>query len=309
MMLLDRSRNLSDPIKAALLMVAGMLAFSAMSALVRLAGEQIPSLEVAFFRNFLAVLIFLPLLARKGIGIMHSPQMGVHMLRAALGALAMISFFTALTLIPLAKATALGFASPFFATLCAVVVLGERIAIHRIGALIVGFAGVMIVLRPGYVEMSFGAGLMLLSAMLIGVAAVLVKKLSQTDTPEAIAIWMVVLQTPITFIAALFVWEWPTLPTLGLLLCLAFTGTIGHLCWTRAIAMADVSQLQPLEFAKLPFVAVIGFFVFAEVPSAWVWIGGAVIFAANGYITHREARLARRNESAAASHGSRPPPI
>lgn len=309
MVLLDRSRALSQPVKAALLMVAAMLAFSAMSALVRLSAGQIPSLEVAFFRNFLAVLIFMPLLARRGVKIMHSPQMGLHGLRAVLGAMAMMSFFTALTLIPLAKATALGFASPFFATLCAVMLLGERIALHRIGALVVGFAGVMIVLRPGYVEMSLGAGLMLLSALLIGVAAVLVKKLSQTDTPESIAIWMVVLQTPITFIAALFVWEWPTLQTLGLLFCLALTGTIGHLCWTRAISMADVSQLQPFEFAKLPFVAIIGFFVFSEVPSIWIWVGGALVFAANGYITHREARLAQRSESKAASHGSRPPPI
>jgi len=165
------------------------------------------------------------------------------------------------------------------------------------------------VLRPGHVPVSLGAGLMLLSALLIGTTAVLVKKLSATDSPEAIAIWMVIIQTPITLIAALFVWEWPTLHTFGLLLCLAFMGTVGHLCWTRAISIADVSQLQPFEFAKLPFVAIIGFLVFSEVPSVWIWVGGALIFAANGYITHREARLARRNASTAASHGSRPPPI
>jgi len=171
--------------------------------------------------------------------------------------------------------------------------LGERIRLHRSTALIVGFIGVMVVLRPGYVEVSLGAALVLLSAGLIGTAAVLVKKLSATDAPEGIAIWMVVLQTPITLIAALFVWQWPSAETFGWLLCLALAGTIGHLCWTRAVSMAEVSQLQPFEFAKLPFVAIIAFFAFSEVPTVWVWIGGAIIFSANGYITHREARLAR----------------
>ena len=300
---------MTQPVKAAMLMLAGMLAFSIMSALVRLAAGQIHSFEVAFFRNILAVLMFLPLIMRKGPGMMRSKQPKLHLARAGLGAMAMMSFFTALTLIPLAEATALGFASPFFATLGAVLFLGERIKFHRSAALIVGFIGVMIVLRPGYVDFSLGAGLMLLSAGLIGITAVLVKKLSATDAPEAIAIWMVVLQTPITFIAALFVWEWPTGQTFLYLLGLAFAGTVGHLCWTRAMSIAEVSQLQPFEFAKLPFVAMIGFFVFSEVPTQWVWIGGAIIFAANGYITHRESRLARKNASAAASHGSRPTPL
>ncbi len=309
MAILSAARPMTQPIKAALLMLAGMLAFSLMSALVRLAAGQIHSFEVAFFRNILAVLMFIPLILRMGPSMMRSKQPKLHLARAGLGAMAMMSFFTALTLIPLAEATALGFASPFFATIGAVFFLGERIKLHRTAALLIGFVGVMIVLRPGYVEVSLGAALMLLSAGLIGTTAVLVKKLSATDAPEAIAIWMVVLQTPITFIAALFVWEWPTAETFGYLVALALAGTIGHLCWTRAMSIAEVSQLQPFEFAKLPFVAVIGFFAFSEVPGKWVWIGGAVIFAANGYITHREARLARKNASAAASHGSRPTPI
>ena len=299
----------SQPVKSALLMLSAMLAFSLMSVFVRLAAEQIHSFEVAFFRNFLAVLMFLPLIARMGPQMLRSAQPKLHLLRAGLGAMAMLSFFTALTLIPLAETTALGFASPFFATLGAVFFLGEKIRLHRSIALIVGFIGVMVVLRPGYVEISLGAMLMLLSAGLIGITAVLVKKLSATDAPEAIAIWMVVLQKPVTLIAALFVWQWPSLETFGWLLCLALAGTIGHLCWTRAMATAEVSQLQPFEFAKLPFVAIIAFVAFSEVPTIWVWIGGAIIFAANGFITHREARLAKRNASEAASEGVRPTPV
>ncbi len=290
-------------------MIVGMFAFSVMTALVRLSAQQIHSFEVAFFRNILAALMFMPLIIRMGPGILRSKQPKLHLARAGLGAMAMLSFFTALTLIPLAEVTALGFASPFFATLGAVFFLGERIKFHRTTALIVGFIGVMVVLRPGYVEISLGTVLILMSAGLIGTTAVIVKQLSATDTPEAIAIWMVVLQTPITFVAALFVWEWPTAETFGYLLGLAFAGTVGHLCWTRAMSIAEVSQLQPFEFAKLPFVALIGYFIFSETPSQWVWLGGAIIFLANAYITHREARLARINKSEATSHGSRPTPI
>ena len=300
---------ISRPAKAALLMLSAMLAFSMMSVFVRLSAAQLHSFEVAFFRNFLAVLMFVPLIIRMGPQMLRSAQPKLHLIRAGLGAMAMMSFFTALTLIPLAETTALGFASPFFATLGAILFLGERIRLHRSLALIVGFIGVMVVLRPGYVEISLGASLMLLSALLIGITAVLVKKLSATDAPEAIAIWMVVLQTPLTFIAALFVWQWPSAETFGWLLCLAFAGTIGHLCWTRAMAIAEVSQLQPFEFAKLPFVAIVAFFAFSEVPTVWVWIGGAIIFSANAYITHREARLARKNASQAVSEGTRPTPV
>ncbi len=109
-----------NPAKAALLMLTAMLAFSLMTVFVRLAASQIHSFEIAFFRNFLAVLMFLPLIARKGPEILRSKQPKLHLVRAALGAIAMMSFFTALTLIPLAETTALGFASPFFATLGAV---------------------------------------------------------------------------------------------------------------------------------------------------------------------------------------------
>ena len=300
---------LSTPMRATLLMLAAMLAFSCMSAFVRLAAEQLHSFEVAFFRNALALLMLLPLIANRGTAIMRSPRMDLHLLRAGLGAVAMMSFFTAITLIPLAETTVLGFASPFFATIAAILFLGERIRAHRTIALALGFVGVMVVLRPGFVEISTGAALMLLSALIIGITAVLVKKLSATDQPEAIAIWMVALQTPITLLAAFFFWEWPSVETWGWLICLAAAGCIGHLCWTRAMSIAEVSQLQPLEFAKLPFIAIIGFVGFSEVPSQWVWLGGALIFAANAFLTRREASLARRNESEAVSHKSRPPPV
>lgn len=300
----------SGPLRAAVLMLSAMLAFSMMGAFVRLAAEQLHSFEVAFFRNFLALLMFLPLIQRRGgFAMMRTPSIGLHLLRAGFGAIAMMSFFTAITLIPLAETTALGFASPFFATIGAVLFLGERVRFHRTVALVVGFVGVMVVLRPGFVEVSTGAALMLLSALIIGMTAVIVKKLSATDSPEAIAIWMVTLQTPITFVAALYFWQWPSGITFFWLLCLAAAGSVGHLCWTRAMSIAEVSQLQPLEFAKLPFIALIGYVGFSEVPTKWVWLGGAIIFAANLFITHRESRLARRNESEAVSHKSRPPPV
>ena len=126
-----------------------------------------------------------------------------------------------------------------------------------------------------------------------GVGLTIVKRLTDTERPEAIVAWMVILQSPLSLIPAAFVWTWPSPITWVWLFCLAGAGTIGHVCWTRAVQLAEVSQLQPLEFTKLPLVALLGFLIFAEIPTVWTWFGGAVIFASTFYISYREAKLAR----------------
>jgi drug/metabolite transporter (DMT)-like permease len=105
---------------------------------------------------------------------------------------------------------------------------------------------------------------------------------------------MALLQTPMALIPALFYWEWPNLITWIWLFCLAGTGTAGHLMYTKAIELAEVSQLQPLDFVRLPIIAVFGYLFFSEEPTIWIWIGGAIIFLATAYVTHREAATARK---------------
>ena len=284
-------------------MAAAAAMFSTMGAFIRLASAHMHVLEVVFFRNMLAVVMFLPLILRRGPALLHTQRLGLYGLRAAIGMVAMIAGFASVTLIPLAEATALNFTAPLFATVLAVLLLGERIRLHRTGALVAGFLGVLIVLQPGVgaesgALLSVGAGLALLSAISIAVSTLMVKRLTSTEAPEAIALWMVVMMAPATLIPALFVWTWPTWEGMFWLICLAAAGTLAHLCWTRACAIAELSQIQPIEFVKLPFAGVIGYLAFGEAPTIWVWIGGGAIFASTAYITHREARLARDHRGA-----------
>ena len=294
MLLVASFKRLPQSLRASLLMVTAMVFFTSMSIFIRLAAEQIHTLEVVFFRNFLALLLLLPWIWRQGPSVLKTRRHGLYWLRGGINFLAMAAGFTAITLIPLSEATALGFTAPLFATIGAVLVLGETIRIRRIGALLAGFAGMMIILRPGLETVSFGALLALTNAVCIATTALVVKKLTATERPEAIVVWMVLIQSPLSLVPALFVWTWPDPETLFWLFCLAGAGTLGHLCWTRACSIAEITQLQPLEFVKLPLVAAAAFVLFGEVPTLWIWLGGAVIFASTAYITHREARLGRR---------------
>lgn len=198
--------------------------------------------------------------------------------------------FTALTLIPLAQMTALGFTGPLFVTIGAVLFLGEVIRARRIAAIAVGFLGTLIILQPGFTEISVGAMMALASALSIAMASLIVKKLTATETPEAIVFWMVAMQAPLALIPAMGVWQWPSLENWIYLWAMALSGTIAHLCFTRAYRLVDITALQPLEFIKLPFAVCLAWIVFGEWPGLWTWVGGAVIFASTVYITQREAR-------------------
>ena len=280
-------------IQAAALMLVAMIFFTSMSVFIRLAAESVHSLEVVFFRNFLALLILMPWLLHRGPGVLRTRRLGLYSSRAILNVLAMAAGFTALTLIPLAEATALGFTTPLFATIGAVLLLGEVIRIRRISALVIGFIGVLIVLRPGFETIGTGSLLALISALLLAITTLVVKRLTATENPESIVAWMALMQSPLSLLPALWVWQWPGPLTWLWLFCLAGAGTIGHLCWTRAYAIAEVSALQPFEFLKLPLIGWFAYLAFAELPSVWTWIGGVVIFSATAYISIREAQLAK----------------
>ncbi|WP_420402889.1 DMT family transporter [Nisaea sp.] len=292
--------RLPATVRATLLMSTAMVFFTSMGLFIRLSSETLHVLEVVFFRNFLAVVLMAPWIMQQGFGALRTKRYGLYSLRAAVNLVAMAAGFAAITMIPLAEATALGFTAPLFATIGAVLVLGEVIRARRVAALVAGFAGMLIVLRPGMEAISPGALLALGNALGISITALVVKKLTATERPEAIVLWMVLLQSPLSLVPALFYWTWPDPITWLWLFCLAGAGTLGHMCWTRACGLAEISQLQPLEFIKLPLIAVMGFLLFGEEPSVWVWLGGAVIFGSTAYISHREAVLARRKAREAA---------
>ncbi|MGF1649985.1 MAG: DMT family transporter [Hyphomicrobiaceae bacterium] len=293
-----RLPDFSQPVLASLYMLAAMAFFVSMGVFIRFAAEEVHTLEVVFFRNFFALLILSPLFLRYGWGALTTGNMTLQLTRAGLNVFGMAAGFTALTLIPLAEATALGFAAPLFASLGAMLILGEVLRARRLTALAVGFVGVMIVLGPNLGGLSLGAALALTNAIILAGTALIVKQLTKTDRVETIILYMVLLSTPVSLLPALFVWTWPSLETTVYLFLLAAAGTAGHYCWTRASSLADVTQMQPLEFMKLPMMGAVGLLIFGEWPAIGVWIGGMLIFASTVYITRREAQIARATAEA-----------
>ena len=277
-------------------MLGAMTLFSTMGVFIKLSSSQLHPLEVVFFRNFLALFFLTPWIFQQRAKVFKSNRKKLYTVRAVFNVVGMAAGFTALTLIPLAEATALSFTAPLFATLGAALILGEIIRQRRIIARFFGFVGVLIVLSPGVEALSPGALLAIGNAITIAITVLIVKKLTTTEKPITIVAYMALLQTPMALIPALFYWEWPNLITWIWLFCLAGAGTIGHLMYTKAIQLAEVSQLQPIDFVRLPIIAVFGYVVFAEQPSIWVWIGGAVIFLSTAYVTHREATISRNQE-------------
>ena len=173
----------------------------------------------------------------------------------------------------------------------AVVVLGEVIRIRRITALAVGIAGTWLILRPGVVDVELGSILALLGALGWGVAMILVKILSRSDSAIGITFYGALFISPIALIAAIPFWQTPTLVELGWMAAIGVFATLTHLCFNQAIKEADLTVLLPFNFASLIWAAIIGYLVFAEMPTIWTWVGGAIIFISGTYLVIRESRL------------------
>lgn len=286
-----RRNALSDPLRAALLMIGACLCFASMLTLVRYLSADIHPIQSAFFRNLFGLLALLPWLVRDGLPGLKTRRFGAHLVRAAFGLTAMVCLFLSVSLMPLAEATALTFTAPLFATAGAALFLGETVRIRRWAATVIGFCGTLIILRPGAETLSGGAPVALAAAAFMAAAMLMIKLLSRTESPNAIVFYFGALATPASFVIALFFWTTPT-PVMWLWFALlGGVATLGQVLLTRAFAAADASAVIPFDFARLVFVSVFAYLLFGQIPDLWTWIGAAVIFAAVLYITHRESRL------------------
>ena len=287
--------------KAIILNIMSIVLFSIMIIFIRKASENLHILEVVFFRNLLAFFVMLPILKSTGLVAIKMNNTKLFFVRGFFGAIGMLAGFTCLTLIPLAQATAISFAQPIFITIGATIFLGEIIKVRRIVAIVIGFIGMLIIVQPGVNSFSFGIMLAIIAALAHSFNGLIVKKLTLTDTPQAIIMWMVIILIPITLIPALVVWEWPSFETWLYLWGIAIVGSLAHFLWTKSCSMADITSLQPIEFIKLPIIALLGWIIFSEIPGTWTWVGGLIIFISTIYISHREAKA---TNSLKPNHGS-----
>jgi drug/metabolite transporter (DMT)-like permease len=284
-----------DPIAAVMWVTVGMVGLAGLSGFAKYCSQQgVEPVLIAFFRNLFCFLMMTPLLAWRGPGIMLTRNWPLYGTRVMLTMISMWCWFTALTMIGLAELQAIAFLSPLFATVFAMLYLGERVNTGRWIALAVGLVGALIILRPFGGGFATGQILALLAAVAIGVVGPLVKQLTTLDDADKIVFITNMSLVPISLVPALFVWKWPAVHLWPFLAAMGICATIGHVALVRAYHRADASLVATFEFSRLPFSVLIGLYFFAELTDVWTWVGAIVIFAASFHVTRSEAAARRR---------------
>ncbi|MEB1528730.1 DMT family transporter [Xanthomonas sp. WHRI 7945] len=293
-------------LRAAMLMLASTLAFGLMVVAIRLASAHLSTVEIAFFRNLFGLLFLLPMLLRPGQPLPRTAQLPRYLLRTAVGLVSMLAGFWAIGHLPLSQAIALSYSTPLFVTLAAAFWLGENVRLRRWMAVLCGFAGVLIIVRPGAATFSTGTLVALLAAVMSALVAIQIKQLARADSANTVVFYTYVFWVPMSLLPALFAWTWPQGIDWLWLLATGLFGTLGQLLWTRALRIGEVSALTPISFIQLPFVALLGWWLFGEAIAPHTLLGAAIIIAANVYIAHRESVLAKRAATHAPMEGAKP---
>jgi drug/metabolite transporter (DMT)-like permease len=291
--------RVSYPVLAASLMVGSAVIFTVMNVLIRPASEGLHPLQVVFLRNLSALAFMAPFLFRTGFGVLRTNRLKLHLARGFCFFLGQSTWFAALPHMPLMDANALYFTAPIFITIMAAFVLGETVRWRRWAAVMVGFAGALVVLKPGSEEMTVWHLLMVANALTWSVSALIMRATSATDGAPTIVAYMFLCVTPLSFIPAMVFWQTPSYEALGLIVTIGALSAAGHFMLARAFTKADASFCIPFDYTQLAFAAVADLIVLGLVP-AWSSVAGSLlIVAAALYIAHREAAVARTARRAA----------
>ncbi|MBF6023547.1 DMT family transporter [Lysobacter niastensis] len=292
--------------RAAGFMLASTISFGVMAITIRLASQTLHTFEIAFFRNLFGLLAVLPLVIGMDPASLRTQQLPRYFIRCAIGIGSMLAGFWAIGHLPLAQAISLSYSTPVFVTIAAALFLGEHVRGRRWAAVIIGFVGVLVIVRPGSAEFTTGTLIALLAAVLSGIVAIQIKQLSRVDPANTIVLYTYLFWVPMSLAPALWVWEWPHGIAWLWVIGSGIFGTAGQVLWTHALKLGEVSALTPISFMQLPLVATAGWLWFGESVGVWTWVGAAIILSANAYIAHREALLSRRAASEAPSEGAKP---
>src|SRR5262249_43247437 len=269
--------------------LSGVL-FALLNVFTLIPSQHLNSVVMAFLRYLFGTMFLLPLILRLGLyRSLHTRRLPLHLFRGVIHTAGMMLWFVALPLTTLADITALGFTGPIFITIGAALFLREDVRLRRWLAVIVGFIGAMIIVRPGFSALHLGVICILVSTPIFSASNLISKALARTDSANTIVIWqnMVIVLCAAPF--ALWLWQTPSLTDLLWFVIAGLCGTLGHISQQRGYQLADITLLQPIGFISLIWNALLGFFLFAQKPDAWTFVGAAVIFASALYISHREA--------------------
>jgi drug/metabolite transporter (DMT)-like permease len=278
------------PLIAISLMVISGLFFVLMHSAVKYLSTEVHIFEIAFFRCALVIFVLCPIILQQGKSVLVTGQPKIQFLRITTNSVAMLCFFYGISSTPLAQLTTLGFTVPIFTTILAVVFMKEKIRLRRTSALIIGFIGTLIVIRPD-ISIELGAVLIIFSSFLWSVCLIYIKKLTETDSAITISLYFGIGMIPATFIMAFPVFEMIDLRQFLILIFIAITGTLAQTIMNFAFEKGELALLLPFDFLRLIWSVLIGYALFAEEPEITLWIGGFLIIGSTSYIAWRESKL------------------
>lgn len=280
----------------ALWMITGGLLFVAVAVMVRLLGSDLPAVEAAFIRYVFGLLILIPVFMRMQWRRVKGANLKLYALRGLAHGAAVMLWFFAMARIPISEVTAIGYTTPIFTVVGAVLIFGERIHLRRIIAIIIGFVGILIMLRPGFKTIEIGSLAQLIAAPCFAISFLFAKKLTNTENSSDTLVMLSIFCTLTLMPGALYLWKTPTVVELGWLFLIAIFATAGHYAITKSIANAPLTLTQPFSFLQLIWAILFGYLIFNEVPDLWVTVGAAIIVATISYMSHREAAASRQQK-------------
>ena len=276
---------------AIFLIIISIIFGTLMGTFIKLAQEELNVFTTGFLRFFFGFLIITPYILKTKFEVFSTKNLKIHILRSALNLPAMLLGFAALAMLPLEKMTAIHFIVPIIVTILAVIFLKEKIYLYRSIALVMGFLGMLIILRPGIIDVSIGIYMALISSLIWSVVIILTKKVSKDDSAITILSHQYVYMSLFSFPLVIYFWDQPSLKTIIFILCAAMSGTILHIALNHAYKLVDVTMTQPYSFLGLVVSSIIGYFVFSDKPDFYTWLGASVIFCGVLLISYRELQL------------------
>ena len=279
---------MNNNIKAILLTLSASFFAVLMEALIRTAQYDSNVFTIGFSRFFFGLLIIFPYLVKNKFTTYKTKNLKFYIVRGLFNIPVMILGFGALVYIPFEQFKAMNFLSPIIVVLLSFLIFREKIFKYRILALVIGFLGTVIIIRPGYVEFNIGTIMVLVSLLFWSFIIILSKHVSKDDSPITMVSYQYTLMTFFALPLAIYFWETPSLFSILYVFIGAISGTILHLCLGLAYKYADLSVTQPIWFSGLIFGSAFGYFLFKEIPDLWTWIGGIVVFSSVLIITYNE---------------------
>lgn len=295
--LANATATVALPGRAVLMMIASACFFGVMAVVIRIVSKDLHPFEIAFFRSLFGALVALPLLGKVGLRALHTDRLGFYVVRCAIGTASMLASFWAIAHLPLAQAIALSYSSPLFVTIGAVIFLGEIVRMRRWSAVIAGFLGVLVIVRPGTDGFTAASLVAVFSAAMTGIVTISIKHLSRSDPVNTIVLLTTWLWVPLSLPAALLVWQTPPSHLWPWLILVGALGTGGQYFWTHALRIAEASSLAPFSYLQLLIVAVLAWLLFGEDVDRYTALGSAIVIGSGLYIMRREAKVARQRHA------------